>query len=126
MDFVGVTPLEKQTWMNSGSYNPDAYWKAGSAIRRSVQARMISTEFKNDNTFILMVTDPIWRTWFSYGATELMVMAKLPGDYDNGPYDPRRIFLPLDKNFWDAKKRTLEIKVQDSIVRVVTPQKLNK
>ena len=38
-------------------------------------------------------------------------------------FDRRRIFVPLDKNVWVAKDKTLQIEVQDQFIRVTTPQK---
>jgi hypothetical protein len=65
--------------------------------------------------------DPHWQKWLSHGATELLVLANLPGHFAPGPTDPRRIILPLDKNQWKTKGGRLEIEVQDTIVRPLTP-----
>lgn len=118
VDLVGVSPSDKPYWQNN--VKPDDYWKAGNSVRKGAQK--VSTIFQDSPTWVLQAEDPIWAKWFSYGATELMVIANLPGKYDNGPYDRRRVFLPLDKKVWAAKDRTLRIQIQDEFIRVLTPQ----
>jgi hypothetical protein len=60
------------------------------------------------------------------GATELLLIANLPGHFNSGPADPRRVFIPLDKNAWKADRGTLQIEVQDDLIRVMTPQRPRK
>jgi hypothetical protein len=119
VDIVGISPTEKPYWMNS--VKPDDYWKPNNSVRNG--AKKLSTTFQDGTTFELKRDNPIWNDWFSYGTTELMVMANLPGSYDNGPFDRRRLFLPLNKKLWKSKNKTLEIEIQDEFIRVLTPQK---
>ena len=58
--------------------------------------------------------DPHWQNWIRHGATELLVIADLPGQFTPGPNDPRRTFIPLDPRAW--KDDRLEIQVQDTLV----------
>jgi hypothetical protein len=119
VDLVGISPSEKPYWQNSVSV--DDYWKNGS-IRRGAQK--VSTNFQGGAlTWTIKTEDPIWKDWFGYGATELMVIANLPGKYEGGPYDRRRIFLPLERSAWKAKDKMLQVQIQDEFVRVLTPQK---
>jgi len=121
VDLVGVNPSEKPYWMNS--VKPDDYWKANSSTRQN--AKKVSTSFKDGQTWCLNKSDPIWKVWFSYGSTELMIMANLPGKFPNDAFDRRRLFLSLGKKEWKpAKKETIEVEVQDEFIRVLTPQNL--
>ncbi len=119
VDVVGVNPSEKPYWMNS--VKPDDYWKPNSTARKS--ARKITQTLQMGQPWVIAREDDIWNQWFSYGATELMIMANLPGAYDNGPFDQRRLFVSLDKNLWQAKGKTLQIEVQDQMIHVLTPQR---
>src|SRR3989442_9676076 len=100
---------------------PDDYWKPNNSIRNG--AKKVSKILETGTPWVLDRSDPIWNEWFSYGATELMIMANLPGGGDNTSFDRRRVFLPLDKKLWKAKNKTLQIEVQDQFIRVLTPQK---
>jgi hypothetical protein len=53
----------------------------------------------------------------------VFIIANLPGRFEGG-VDPRREYLPLDKRHWEAEKWTLEIEVQTSRIRILTPEKL--
>lgn len=118
-DVVGVSPSDKPYWMNS--VKPDDYWKANNTVRKG--AKKVSQVLQKDQPWLINREDPIWNEWFSYGTTELMIMANLPGGGDNSPFDRRRIFVTLDKNAWDTKDKTIKIEVQDQFIRVTTPQK---
>jgi hypothetical protein len=119
-DVVGVSASDKPYWMNS--VKPDDYWKANNSVRKG--AKKISKILETGTPWVIEKDNPIWNDWFSYGATELMIMANLPGGGDNSPFDRRRVFVPLDKNAWLADKdKTLKIEVQDQFIRVLTPQK---
>ena len=53
-------------------------------------------------------TDPIWTQWLNQGASYLMIITSLPGNnFAEGAFDRRRLIVPLDKNAWDANKKTL-------------------
>src|SRR5262249_51980290 len=97
---------------------PDEYWADNSPIRAGVTK--ISTNFLRSSTWVVPKTDPIWKQWLSLGASELVVMTDLPGGFDNGPRDPRRLFLPLAPKSWDAEKKTLELQVVDERVKILT------
>jgi hypothetical protein len=118
VDFIGVSPLEKPSWI---SEKPDDYWRPNESVRAG--AKKVTTSFQAGAKFVLQRKDPIWNDWFHYGATELMIMADLPGQFDNSPNDRRRLFLPLNKKAWNSSHRTLEIEIQDQFIRVLTPQR---
>jgi hypothetical protein len=117
-DLVGVTSLDKPYWQN---INVSDYFRKNSSIRNG--ARKVTTTFKDGPTWVLKKEDAIWTTWFSYGATELMVIADLPGKYSPGPSDGRRTFLSLDKKAWLAPDETIKVEIQDERIQVLTPQK---
>ncbi len=119
VDVIGLSPTEKPYWQSA---KVDDYWQAGSSLRKDVESRRVSSNFKSGATWTLKIDDPIWQTWFNYGTTELMIIARLPGSsFDNGPFDRRRIFVPLGSKFWKASDKTLRLEVQDEFIRVLTP-----
>jgi hypothetical protein len=121
LDLVGVSSADKPAWENN--IKVDDYWKNG-AVRKG--ARKVTTTFENGKTWELKSTDPIWDTWLSYGATELMIIANLPGKHENGPYDRRRKFLPLQAGAYDTKDKTVRVEVQEENLQVLTPLKVVK
>ena len=119
VDLIGVTEAEKPFWAGC---DLDKYWTLGDPLRRQ-QVDKLSMTLKSNQPAILQRDDPKWKDWLSRGATDLLIIANFPGQFTPGPTDPRRKFLPLDKKSWDAKNQTLEIRVQDTLIRVQTPQK---
>ncbi len=119
VDLIGVSPSEDAYWRRS--VKPDDYWNPSKPIRKQAQNRARSDRFENGTVFLLKIDDPIWNQWRSYGASELLVMANLPGKYSNDEADPRRLVVPIGKNEWTAKNKTLELEVLDGQIRVLTP-----
>lgn len=119
VDLIGVSPSEDAYWRRS--VKPDDYWNSSKPIRKQAQSRMKSTRFESGDVFELKAEDPIWKQWKGYGTSELLVMANLPGKYSNDESDPRRLIVPIGKNEWLAKEKTLELEVLDGQIRVLTP-----
>jgi hypothetical protein len=119
VDLIGVSQLEKAAWEG---YPLDNYWAPGDLRRRN--ADKLTSNFQSGNTWSVPQTDPKWKGWLGRGASELLIIANLPGSFPSGPADPRRIFLPLDKKAWEAKGQTLEIQIQDTLINVMTPPKV--
>ena len=66
-------------------------------------------------TVVLKKTDPIWDKWLKAGVQDLVVLADLPGAFEEGKVgsqDPRRQLLPLCKCYWPDKTEELTVKVQ--------------
>jgi len=117
VDLIGITESEKPYWEG---YNLDKYWSDGDLRRKEAQPL---TEFLvKGKAWEIPKTDPKWKEWFDRGDTQLLIIAQLPGNFDAGPADPRRIFVPLQP-VYNAKDDTLEIEVLSSMVHVITPLK---
>ena len=120
VDVVGVSPSLKATWENAKVSN---YWQDNSPLRASANPR-IEVKFSGDPPAWRMErTDPAWSQWLSQGAGYLMIITSLPGNnFVEGPFDRRRLIVPLDKNAWDAKKSTLEFEIRDEMIVPLTKQ----
>lgn len=123
VDLIGVTPLDKSYWLNT--VKPNDYWKPGNPTRKN--AKKLSSKFESGPKWTVSPDDPGWQSWLAYGATELLVIADLHvRDASNDPTDPRRFFLPLDKNAWDTKDKVLNIVIEDERIYTTTAPKLPK
>jgi hypothetical protein len=120
IDVIGVTESEKPSW---AGYNIDKYWAPGDPRRKGADKDKLTQTLEFEKAWRIEKKDSKWSHWFDRGATELLIIANLPGKFEPGPTDPRRMFLPLNKKSWDAKKSTLEIEVQDTLIKVLTRQK---
>jgi len=120
VDLIGITELEKPAWEG---YDIDKYWRDGDLRRQN--ANKITQILKMGQPWTVSIDDPKWQEWMNRGVTELLIIANLPGHFDAGSGDPRRLFLPLDKHSWKAKDDTLEIEIQDTLILVNTPQNSN-
>lgn len=123
VDLVGANELtDLPKWQN---YSVTEYWQPGNAFRRD--ARKYTAQFSRDqpNTQMLLVGDSIWREWLNTGALHLVIIADLPGANTDlpGNADPRRLILPLDKAIWPKGTTTLQVLVQESGLRLLTPRK---
>jgi hypothetical protein len=119
VDLIGVKEAEKPYW---DGYNIDKYWSDGDLRRKN--ARPLTKILKVGQPWVISKDDPKWKEWLDRGATDLLVVANLPGHFDPGPADPRRCYLSLAP-VWKAKDHTLEIEIQDTMILVQTPQKPN-
>jgi hypothetical protein len=117
-DIVGITNLEKPIWAN---YSIDNYWSNPNSLRRD--ADKLTALLQNEKPWVISVTDAKWQQWKARGVTELVLIADLPGRFEAGPGDPRRVFLSLDKNAWKSRDQ-LDIQIQENLIRVMTPQKI--
>ena len=118
VDVIGISKADEPYWEG---YNINTYWSDGDLRRKDAQP--LTQILKLGQPWVIPATNPKWKTWFDHGATELLIIANIPGHFDAGPADPRRRFLPLAKKAWDAKNDTLEIEVQNTQILPITPQK---
>lgn len=123
VDLIGVTALDKTYWLNT--VKPNDYWRPGNPTRKN--AKKLSSKFESGPTWTVNSDDPAWQTWFGSGASELLVIADLHlRDASNDPTDPRRLFLPLDRNAWESKDKVLNIIIEDERIYTTTAPKLPK
>jgi hypothetical protein len=121
VDLVGVSKLERPAWEG---YDMDKYWRDGDPRRN--QANKISLTPQINKPELIDQKNEVWQKWLSRGATELLIIADLPGKHNPGPSDPRRVFLPLTPGDWQAKKNTIEIEIQDTLIMPLTPMQPRK
>jgi hypothetical protein len=114
VDVIGVTEQEKTYY---DSLAMDGYWKANSQVRRD--ADKITKVLEEDQPWIISQDDPKWIQWKNRGVTTLLVVANLP--VADGLW---KVPLTLDKKSWDAKNRTIEIEIQNTLIRVQTPRRI--
>ncbi len=120
VDIVGVQSSDEAQLMNM---KPDDWWAGppNNVMRRGYGDMMLTSNFQTGNSWVVAQNDPIWSKWLGHGVNEIMVISNLPRVQDNTPNDPRRKFLKLNKKAWkDVTNQTLEIRVQDDRVRVMT------
>lgn len=121
IDFIGAnqaTDLPK--WQ---SYNLTEYWQPNNAFRRDAAKYTMQFDRDKPNRQMLLANDAHWAEWLRTGAQNLVIVADLPGITGEGNSDGRRLILPLDKNAWDSKTQTIEVLVQESGLKLMTPRK---
>jgi hypothetical protein len=120
VDVVGINPSELQKWQ---SYSLKKYLKPGDALRQDAAKTTANFLPGQQTPFVIKKTDPIWDQWLKSGAQYLVVIADLPGVFEEGKagtQDPRRHLIPLCKCYWPGGVKELEAKVQAGGVSLVT------
>ncbi|MFO1448473.1 MAG: hypothetical protein U1F61_09980 [Opitutaceae bacterium] len=123
VDVVGANELsDLPKWQ---SYSVTEYWQPGNAFRRDARKATLAFGRGRPDTQTLAVDDAKWAEWLRTGALHLVIIADLPGPMSDqmGNADPRRLILPLDRAAWDRKLQKLQIVVQESGLRLMTPRK---
>jgi hypothetical protein len=123
IDLVGANELaDLPKWQ---SYSVTDYWQPNNAFRRDALKSTMQFGRGKPNTQTLLGTDPHWADWLRTGALHLVIVADLPGAVTDqmGNADPRRLILPLDRAAWGRGVETIEILVQESGLRLMTPRK---
>jgi len=120
VDLIGVPKGGKPLWEG---YDLDQYWKPGDQRRQD--AHPLSKDLAYKEPWIVARTNLQWHEWLDrQKVTDLLIIANLPGtNFPSGAADPRRKFVPLDQRAWEAKKRTLEFEVQDTLINPLTKQR---
>ncbi len=87
--------------LNAGSQTLKAlpvpqYWRGGNAPYKA-DAKSFRFGPNSPQTYTIAASDPIWAHWKSIGATEVMVIADLPGVFADlpGDADQRRKIIPI-------------------------------
>lgn len=119
VDIIGVNRFSKPAWEG---YDLNQYWDPNDR-RRKEQLHKETLNLKQGETYTLDANHAKWKIWLDEEkATELLILADLPGTFSGGPGDPRRLFLPLDRKYWDIKdtEGRVMIQVQETQIRVLT------
>lgn len=98
---IGVNPVEATRF---AEMSVSDYWKSGNPVRMSNTPQKVKFNLPSQERMKLSSESPVWNEWLSRGATEIVFIADLPGDYEDkrGNSDRRRIILPLDSNCWEG------------------------
>jgi len=123
VDVVGANELsDLPKWQ---SYSVTEYWQPGNAFRRDARKATLAFGRGRPDSQTLPISDPQWAEWLRTGALHLVIIADLPGPMSDqmGNADPRRLILPLDRAAWDRKLQKLQVVVQESGLRLMTPRK---
>jgi hypothetical protein len=117
VDLVGVSESEAARWK---SYPINDYFSGRDQLRADADKKTLAFTAGSPGPQTLSAKDPIWQTWKGKQATELVILANLPGVSGKGE-DPRRLVLPLASNRWEGD--TIEVEVQRSGIVPRTPMK---
>ena len=121
VDLIGANELsDLPKWQ---TYSVSEYWKPGNAMRRNADKTVLEFGPGKPTTYVFAANDPAWNRWLGAGAMYLVVMVDLPQLSDDmaGNADPRRLIVPLDTRKWPKDAATLDLFVQESGVRLLTP-----
>ena len=118
VDLIGVTPLERYAWED---YPINMYWQPGNARRAAERDKLTHAFDVGQASWTVGRTNQIWQTWLQRGVTELLLIADLPGKFEDQAKDARRMFVPLDKNAWRATDWTLQFVVTETRFQTLTP-----
>ena len=123
VDMVGANDLaDLPKWQ---SYSVTEYWQPGNSFRRDARKHTVQFSRDQPDTQMLLMGDSLWPEWLHTGAQHLVIVADLPGPVTDqvGNADPRRLILPLDRAAWDGSVNTINILVQESGLKLLTPRK---
>ena len=92
VDIVGIGPNNQALKLTPVS----KYWQGG-AGQSKADAKSYRFGPNSPQNYTLAAGDPIWKRWHDMGATEVMVIADLPGVFADmpGDADARRKILPM-------------------------------
>jgi hypothetical protein len=120
VDVIGLHQSELQLLQ---TYSLKKYFKPGDKVRGDLSKQTITFLPDKQTPFELKKTDPLWKKWLAEGVQYVVVIADLPGVYEegkNGSQDPRRQMVPLCKCYWPGGNKDLTLEVRAGGVRVVT------
>jgi hypothetical protein len=121
VDLVGVNPTEAPRLK---SYPVSDYFSGADPVRSDATRKTMAFTSARPEPQVLRADDPIWNTWRERGATELIVLANIPGVSGAQGEDRRRLVLPLNRDRW--KSTDIEVEVQRSGVVLTTPMNPEK
>lgn len=120
VDLVGVNPSGLPRWE---AYDMGKYWREGDPMRHDADKVVLNFVSGQTLTNSLSSTNSTWERWKSQGVTHVLVLADINvrGESRPGNQDARRQILPLDQCQWPAKTKVLNVLVQRSGIKVLTP-----
>jgi hypothetical protein len=120
VDLVGANPSDIEQLK---AYNINKYWDTGDPFRADRPKFTASFVGGQQSVQTLSMTDPVWQQWIGFGAQYIVIIANLPDIHQDSPgsQDPRRQILPICECYWPSKTKEINVEVQASGVRVVTP-----
>jgi hypothetical protein len=121
---VDVLPANQYNLEKLKNYSVNKYWKSGDSLRQDTPKVTFSFVSGDKLEQTLPATDPKWKEWMDTGVQYLVIIADLPGVFDDGKVgsqDPRRQILPICKCYWDSGTKDLVVEVQRSGVHIATP-----
>ena len=120
VDLVGVNPSGLQRWEG---YDMGKYWREGDPMRHDADKVVLNFVSGQALTNSLSSTNAIWDRWKSQGVTHVLVLADISvrGESRPGNQDARRQILSLGECQWPKKTKVLNVLVQRSGVKVLTP-----
>src|SRR5580765_288541 len=120
VDLVGVNPSGLPRWE---SYNMGNYWREGDPMRHDADKVVLNFVSGQTLTNSLASTNAVWDRWKSQGVTHVLVLADIAvrGESRPGNQDARRQILSLGECQWPKKTKVLNVLVQRSGVKVLTP-----
>ena len=99
VNLVGVSDADYEKWL---SYPLNRYWSPRDPLRTSTKPFVMNFTHDDHQTAILKKDDPIWDQWKQQGAMHLFVIAFIPTVKEQGPDDPRRLEVTLDRCYWKS------------------------
>ncbi len=123
LDIIGANALSDLPKLQT--YSVTDYWQPGDPLRRDSEKAVLHFGQNKPTVQVFSGSDPLWNRWLNTGALYLVVMVDLPGIATDreGNADPRRLILPLDQREWPRDTTTIELRVQESGIRLLTPKK---
>ena len=117
--YVDLVALNKTMGEAVSSKSMTAYWQPGDSLRKSLDLYSMTFVAEDNAPRTLSEDDPIWEGKWS-AATDLYVLARLPGSFPDlpGQSDSRRLILPLGSCRWDGD--TIEIVVKEGVITHTT------
>jgi hypothetical protein len=117
-----VIPANEYDLARLRTYSINQYWQPDDSMRQGLNKVTFSFVSGQDLNREIKATDPRWQKWIKSGAQYLVIVADLPGVYQDlpGSQDPRRQILPICKCYWPAGTKDLVVNVQSSGVSVMS------
>jgi len=103
VNLVGVNETELPQWQG---YSVTKYWSPGDKLRAGADKYEMRFGQTKPSVQTLKKDNPIFQKWQEKTATQLFVLADLPGmgEPEGDEADPRRVILPLSPKAWKLKE----------------------